>query len=325
MDTTVSIGMPVYNSERVLRAALDSLRAQSYQQFEIVISDNASTDGTAEICREYAALDSRVKYFRNEHNIGAIRNFRRVLDLSTGKYFTWASADDERPARAIEECVDALEREPESVMAHGPVEAMLPEPPTAVVVANAMDLSDRRVDARVRTFTERLEHNAILYGVYRRAALTGSRLGDHFGHDYLFCLNTCVRGPFAYVSAPLIRYQHRNNAIESPMYDWLPPSLRDLVFYRGVRRYKCWLTLVLGCCYLYADPTLSVSTATRASLAHFRSFVARYPRHLVTEVAFLAFTPVYFVMAPLRPASVKAAGVLKRHGLLNSAADRARP
>jgi len=324
MDTpTVSIGMPVYNSERVLRRALDSLCAQTYRHLEIVICDNASTDGTAEICREYAARDSRVKYFRNEQNIGAIRNFRRVLQLSNGKYFTWASADDERPAGAIGGCVQALERDPESVMAHGPIEAMLPEPPADVLVANDMDLSDRRVDIRVKTFTARLQHNAILYGVYRRAALAASRLGDHFGHDYLFCLDTCVRGPIAYVSAPLIRYYHRNNVLESPMYDWLPLSLRDLVFYRGVRRYKCWLTLLLGCHYLFADPMLTLRTATRASFAHARAFVARYPWHLVTEIVFLAFTPLYFAMAPLRPASVRAAGVLKRHGLLHDAADRA--
>ncbi|MEM4134638.1 MAG: glycosyltransferase, partial [Candidatus Micrarchaeia archaeon] len=77
----VSIGMPVYNGERFIRQALDSLLAQDYENFELIISDNASEDKTPEICLEYAARDKRIRYYRNEKNMGAAWNFKRVFDL----------------------------------------------------------------------------------------------------------------------------------------------------------------------------------------------------------------------------------------------------
>ncbi|HEY9297142.1 MAG TPA: glycosyltransferase, partial [Phormidium sp.] len=77
----VSIGMPVYNGDRYLRLALDSLLAQDYENFDLIISDNASTDKTQEICLEYAAKDSRIRYYRNQVNVGASENFKVVVDL----------------------------------------------------------------------------------------------------------------------------------------------------------------------------------------------------------------------------------------------------
>lgn len=90
----VSIGMPVYNGERFIRQALDSLLAQDYENFELIISDNASADGTQEICLEYAARDKRIRYYRNESNLVALANFNRVLGLAQGSYFMWAAHDD---------------------------------------------------------------------------------------------------------------------------------------------------------------------------------------------------------------------------------------
>src|SRR5215213_6401610 len=90
----VSIGLPVYNGDRFLARSLDSLLAQTMPDFELIISDNASSDGTAEICRAYARRDRRIRCVRNEHNLGVYRNFNRVFQLSSGKYFKWAAADD---------------------------------------------------------------------------------------------------------------------------------------------------------------------------------------------------------------------------------------
>ena len=324
MDTPkISVGIPVYNGERVLRRALESLCAQTCEGLEIVISDNASTDATAEICREYAARDPRVKYFRNERNIGPIANFRRVTELARGEYFAWNAADDVRPGGSLETCVRALDRCREAVMAHGPIEVQLPSPPAVVVVTNEMNLSSPRVEDRIRTFTRRLEHNGMLFGVFRREAVGASSIGAHYGQDYLFCLKTCLQGPVLYVDNPIIRYQQRSNEINSPMYTWVPVSLRDLLFYRGVRRSKCWLTLVLGCYYLLNEPAVSAGAAVRATRAHVRSFIARYGRHLAGELIFLAFTPVHWVTMPLQPLALKAVGALRRYGLMASAADRA--
>ena len=90
----VSIGMPVYNSERFIRRALDSLLTQQYENFELIISDNASTDNTSKIAQEYAVCEKRIILDANSHNSGVIKNFIKVLRLAKGKYFMWAAADD---------------------------------------------------------------------------------------------------------------------------------------------------------------------------------------------------------------------------------------
>lgn len=90
----ITVGLPVYNSERYIKVSLDSLLAQTHSDFELVISDNASTDTTGQICKEYAARDRRIKYFRNEVNIGNPRNFNRVAELTTTRYLKWSTADD---------------------------------------------------------------------------------------------------------------------------------------------------------------------------------------------------------------------------------------
>ena len=74
--------MPVYNGDDGLEGALDSLLAQTYEDFEIIISDNASTDGTEEICRRFSRLDPRVRYIRNDKNVGVARNYNRLFELS---------------------------------------------------------------------------------------------------------------------------------------------------------------------------------------------------------------------------------------------------
>ena len=91
----VSIGMPVYNGEKLIREAIDSLLAQTFTDFELIISDNASTDGTAAICKEYALKDKRINYIRQGTNLGASVNFNLVLNKAVGKYFMWAAHDDQ--------------------------------------------------------------------------------------------------------------------------------------------------------------------------------------------------------------------------------------
>lgn len=114
----VSIGMPVFNGEKYLKEALDSILAQTYQDFELIISDNASTDRTQQICREYAAKDSRIHYYRNEKNLGAPRNHNRVFELSSGEYFKWAAHDDVHASEFLRKCVSVLDKDPSVVLCH---------------------------------------------------------------------------------------------------------------------------------------------------------------------------------------------------------------
>ena len=114
----VSIGMPVYNGERFLSQVLDSLLAQDYANFELIISDNASTDGTQEICQEYAARDNRIRYCRNKVNMGAAWNFNRVFKLSSGEYFMWASCHDLWERHFVSQCVKILNHETSVVLCY---------------------------------------------------------------------------------------------------------------------------------------------------------------------------------------------------------------
>jgi len=112
----VSIGMPIYNGEVSLPKALDALLAQTYEDFEIVICDNASTDRTEDICKEYVKKDRRVRYYRNLTNIGQIANFNRVFELSRGKYFRWVGCNDWWSPDYIKRCVEALDAHPSAIM-----------------------------------------------------------------------------------------------------------------------------------------------------------------------------------------------------------------
>ncbi len=106
----VSIGMPVFNGEKYIRDALETLLSQSYRDFELIISDNASTDETAVICQQYAARDSRIRYIRQPQNIGVHANFGFVLEQARGKYFMWAAADDKWDATWISDMLIAMKK-----------------------------------------------------------------------------------------------------------------------------------------------------------------------------------------------------------------------
>lgn len=114
----VSIGLPVYNGENYVAQAISALLAQSFQDMEIIISDNASTDNTKVICQEFAAKDNRIKYVRLSENIGAAPNFNKCVELSNGEYFKWAAHDDICRPEYIEKCVNILDENQDVNMCH---------------------------------------------------------------------------------------------------------------------------------------------------------------------------------------------------------------
>jgi glycosyltransferase involved in cell wall biosynthesis len=114
----LSVGLPVYNGEKYLAEAIDALLGQSYTDFELIISDNASSDGTADICRHYEALDPRVRYFRQPQNVGLAPNHNFVAEQARGSLFKWAANDDLYARDLLKRCVEALEEYPRVVLAH---------------------------------------------------------------------------------------------------------------------------------------------------------------------------------------------------------------
>jgi glycosyltransferase involved in cell wall biosynthesis len=117
----VSIGMPVFNGEKYIREALDSLLSQTFTDFELIVSDNASMDGTEAICHEYAARDMRIRYIRQTENLGAEANFKLVMDEAVGEYFMWAAADDTRSPDFLEVNFAFLRANPDYLGSTSPV------------------------------------------------------------------------------------------------------------------------------------------------------------------------------------------------------------
>lgn len=118
----VSIGLPVYNGEKYLEEALESILAQTYTGFELIISDNASTDRTPDICQAYVIKDPRIRYYRNEKNLGAAWNFNHVFELSSGEYFKWAPHDDLLAPEYLSKCIEVLDNDNSIILCNSKVE-----------------------------------------------------------------------------------------------------------------------------------------------------------------------------------------------------------
>ena len=114
----LSVGLPVYNGENYLAESIEALLGQTFGDFELIISDNASTDGTADICRHYESQDPRIRYFRQAHNIGGAPNHNYLVEKARGELFKWASHDDLYARDLLQRCVDALDKFPNIVLAH---------------------------------------------------------------------------------------------------------------------------------------------------------------------------------------------------------------
>ncbi len=114
----ISIGLPVYNGGEFLIRTLDDFLAQTYGDFELIISDNASTDQTEQICREVAARDARIHYVRQAHNIGGAPNHNVTYELARGDYFKWTGHDDWHAPTYLERCIEPLEQQPDVTLSY---------------------------------------------------------------------------------------------------------------------------------------------------------------------------------------------------------------
>lgn len=167
--------MPVFNGQDHLGKAIDTLLGQTFGDLELIISDNASTDLTAEVCRERAQRDARVRYTRSGANIGPVPNFQRALSLARGELFMWAAHDDEWAPTYLERCVARL-RERDEVILVGTRTALLDSRTGDRVGVDpglsTVGLPPHERFRRYKSATYRPDHyTAIFYGLYRRDAL----------------------------------------------------------------------------------------------------------------------------------------------------------
>ena len=195
LDVRVTVGVPVYNGERYLPAAIDSLIAQTYPDFELIICDNASTDRTEEISRDYAASDPRVRYVRNEVNIGAGRNFIRAFELSSTEYFRWNSADDLSGPEFLARCVPVLDEHPDVVQVYPRTQLIDDEGKVFADYDDDLHVMDERPSVRYLQVTERLRLCNAIYGLIRSSDLKHTAVhGSYIGSDIPFQAELALYG-----------------------------------------------------------------------------------------------------------------------------------
>jgi glycosyltransferase involved in cell wall biosynthesis len=282
----VSIGVPVYNGERYLRQALDSHLGQTYQDLELIICDNASTDGTERICREYAQRDRRVRYFRHPQNLGAGPNNNRVCELATGEYFKWAAHDDYIAADYLEKCVAILDSDSSVVEVQSRVR---------IVDENGGHVEDYdrvlRTDAYEahRRFRELAwyDHKCFhIFGLMRSEALRRTPLlGYYCNGDGLLLARLALMGRFYEIPEYLFfsrRHQKQSaNTMPDrlteqrtrylkvpgtlPAADWWHPKYKGKIVFPDFRQFWEYLTSIWNApagpvdktlCYLYMGPWL---------------------------------------------------------------------
>lgn len=219
----VTIGMPVYNGERYLRGALAALLAQDYLHFELVISDNGSTDSTELICREFQSLDPRIRYIRQPENRGPAWNFAFVVQEARGEYFMWAAHDDLWAPSYIRRCLATLQTHPDAVLccteidfidAAGAQSAEWGKKTYRNIETLGMSVPDR-----IHELINRIGWFAI-YGLMRLEAIKRASLERvSYGADVLLLLELLLQGDFAKVPELLFRYRIAKGEIapgESP-------------------------------------------------------------------------------------------------------------
>ncbi len=193
----VSIGIPVYNGARHLREALDSCLGQSAGDFEVIISDNASTDDTQCICEEYARRNSRVRYLRQPRNIGAPRNWNVLVHEARGEFFKWASSNDYIAPTMVARCIEGMQAEPEVVLCYGRTALIGEDGSLLGVYPEDLDLSDPRPSDRFARVRERLAMNNAQQGVIRTAVLRRSGLDRLYpGGDMMLMGELALYGRF---------------------------------------------------------------------------------------------------------------------------------
>ncbi len=208
----VSIGMPVYNGERFLRESLNSLLAQTFRDFELIISDNASTDQTEQICHEYAATDPRICYYRNETNLGASKNYNRVFELSTGDYFKWAAADDLCAPTVLERCVRILDQDPDVVVCYPKTEIIDEQGRIIRHYDDSLNLQSDTPSERFRQFFGIVRECNAVFGLIRSSVLRRTAvIGNFIASDSPLLAELALYGRFFEVPEFLFyRRQHQS-------------------------------------------------------------------------------------------------------------------
>lgn len=233
----VSIGMPVYNGENFLEQALNSILGQTFQDFELIISDNASTDKTNEICLAYAS-DPRIRYNRSEENRGAAWNFNEVVALARCEFFMWASHDDLWAPEYVERCVEVLCQNSEIIVCYAATQEIDENGDIARRFAISPHLGSPKPHERFGA-SWRYPPQIPVFGVMRTNALMKTRLlGNFSSSDRVLVGHLALLGPFYGIEDYLFFYRRHRQQSTGGQYsgrhsliEWYDPLKRgELTF-----------------------------------------------------------------------------------------------
>ncbi len=201
----VSLGLPVYNGEDFLAAALESVSAQTLSDYQLIICDNASTDATEEICRRYAASDNRIQYIRNPVNVGAGPNFNLTFKYATGRYFKWVSHDDTMMPDYLEKMVAVLGASPDTALCHSLVRLIDAAGQTLDIHDSGLEgVDSESASVRFKTMILTPLQCLELDGVSRTDVLAKTSLVPSFaGGDRALLCEIALLGPILQVKEPL--------------------------------------------------------------------------------------------------------------------------
>jgi glycosyltransferase involved in cell wall biosynthesis len=223
----ISIGMPVYNGEPYLEEAIQSVLSQTYEDFVLIISDNASIDRTEQICRNYASQDHRVVYTRNRENIGAAKNYNRVFEMSSGPYFRWFNADDVCAPKLLQRCVEVMDARSDVVLCYGKTDIIDFDGRLIKHYDDNLDLQQETAGDRFVNFLKAVGLNNAIYGLMRSAAVGKTMLmgnGSYPAADINFLAEMTLYGKFMEIPEVLFFRRMHSQASSS--------NLRDTIFER---------------------------------------------------------------------------------------------
>jgi glycosyltransferase involved in cell wall biosynthesis len=247
----VSIGLPVLNGERFLAGALESLLAQSFTDFELIVSDNASTDGTEDICRACADRDSRVRYSRADVNLGAAANFNRVFQGARGEYFKWAAHDDLIAPTWLARTVEVLDEDPSAVLCQSTV-STIDENGVPIGGADHVlpNVSGERAPVRFRDLVL-IDHVCNdIFGLIRSDVLGRTRgLGGYIASDRVLLAELGLHGRFRTIPEPLFFVrEHPGRSVNAlPFHrrsSWYDPSAGTSRVFPHWRFYREYFALI---------------------------------------------------------------------------------
>jgi glycosyltransferase involved in cell wall biosynthesis len=223
-----SIGLPVYNGENYLQNALTRLLQQDFEDFEMIICDNASTDGTQEICRAFAQKDRRIRYFRNERNIGLAANHNRTFALAKGEYFKWAAHDDDFPRTMLSRFVQVFDESPESVcLVYSQCEYIDDHGNVQWIDSDGVANNDPWPHRRLAYFHRYVHMYNCPYGLIRSKVLRKTRLHGLFpGSDHVLFAELAMLGIFVEIPEPLLRIRRHPGRTFTA--NKTPSALREL-------------------------------------------------------------------------------------------------